>query len=231
MEVANVTFSDRIPTGYEPVDDLLFGGIPERHAAVLTSPANDERNLLIRRFLETGIKAGQITFLVSTGAFNTKTLTARTQMNFYHFICNPIADVITKSHPNTFKLRGIENLLDLNIALNSALRKLNSTVKKPRRCCIQIVSDVLLHHKAVQTRRWLTRLLPELRAKGFTILAVMDLGMHSFQESRAVLDLFEGEISIYEEPGSKGKGRFLAIKRMTGKEYLETEMPLSHDRA
>jgi len=80
-----------------------------------------------------------------------------------------------------------------------------------------------LQHKALQTRRWLTGLLPELKSKGFTILAVMDLEMHSLQEVRAVLDLFEGEISIYE----KKNIRFLKIKRMAKQEYLESELPFS----
>ncbi|UCD96286.1 MAG: hypothetical protein JSV35_07285, partial [Candidatus Bathyarchaeota archaeon] len=226
VTTAQTTFIDRIPTGYEPVDDLLLGGIPEGYAVALTSPATDERELLVRRFLETGIITGQITFLVSTGAFDTEVVTPKTQMNFYHFICNPSADVITVNRPNIFRLRGIENLLDISIAMNTALRKLNPADKNPRRCCIQIVSDVLLQHKAIQTRRWLTRILTELRAKGFTTLIVMDLGMHSSQETRAVLDLFEGEINIYDKPRAKSKGRYLAIRRMTGKEYLEAEVSL-----
>ena len=62
------------------------------------------------------------------------------------------------------------------------------------------------------------RLLTELKVKGFTTLIIMDLGMHSPQETRAVLDLFEGEINIYDKPKAKGKVRYLAIRRMTGKE-------------
>ncbi|NIO38470.1 hypothetical protein GTO27_12350, partial [Candidatus Bathyarchaeota archaeon] len=73
-------------------------------------------------------------------------------------------------------------------------------------------------------RRWLTGLLPELKSRGFTILAVIDPGMHSSQEIRAVLDLFEGEINIYEK---KDIGKFLRIKRMANQEYLESTLPLS----
>jgi len=123
-----------------------------------------------------------------------------------------------------FKLKGVENLTDISIAFTSALRKLSTSAKAPRRCCIQIVSDILLQHQALQTRRWLVGLLPELKSKGFTILAVMDAEMHSSQEVRAVLDLFDGEIKIYEK---KNIGKFLKIERMAEQEYLESELPLS----
>ena len=51
----------------------------------------------------------------------------------------------------------------------------------------------------------------------------MDPQMHTKQEVQAVLDLFEGEINIYER---KDIGKFLKIKRMTDQEYLETEVLL-----
>jgi len=230
IEVTKVALPDRVATGYEPLDNLLLGGIPEKYAVILTAPSCDESDLLIRRFLEAGIREGQITFHVTTKAFETENLTKEFQPNFYRFICNPQADAIMKSQPNVFKLKGVENLTDINIALTSALRKLSPTVKAPRRCCIQIVSDVLLQHKALQTRRWLTGLLTELKSKGFTILSVMDLDMHSLQEARAVLDLFEGEISIYGKTGQKGLGKFLAIKRMARQKYLEIEISLSNNK-
>ncbi len=128
--------------------------------------------------------------------------------------------------PNVFKLKGVENLTDINIALTSALRKLSTSAKAPRRCCIQIVSDVLLQHQALQTRRWLTGLLPELKSRGFTILAVIDPGMHSSQEIRAVLDLFEGEVDIYE----KGLEKFLKIKKMTNQKYSKKELSLQEEK-
>ncbi|MFB0502932.1 MAG: FIST N-terminal domain-containing protein, partial [Candidatus Bathyarchaeia archaeon] len=50
IEVSKV-LEGRISTGYEDLDSLLFGGIPENYAVVLTSHSCDERNLLIERFL------------------------------------------------------------------------------------------------------------------------------------------------------------------------------------
>ena len=219
-----------ITTGYEDLDNLLFGGIPENYAIILTSPSCDERDLLIERFLETGAKQGQITFHVTIDASRAKTLAEEFWSNFHLFICNPEADEIINSLTNVFKLRGVENLTDISIALNSTIRKLDRSLKKPRRICIEIISDVLLQHHAVSTRRWLAALIPTLKSRGFTTLAVMNPHMHSPQEVQAILDLFQGEIDIYKKKTKRGFKRYLRIEKMYNKDYLESELPLKKDR-
>ena len=225
-EVSKVVLPDRITTGYRNLDNLLLGGIPENYAVILTSPSCDERDLLIEKFLETGAKSGEVTFYVTTNPGEVKTLAEEFQSHFYLFICNPQADAITKSFLNVFKLRGVENLTDINIALSSAFRTLDVSIKKPRRVCIEIISDVLLQHHTVHTRRWLNALIPELRSKGFTTLAVMDPRMHPPQEVRAILGLFEGEINIYK----KGLKKFLKIKKMRNRKYSKSELPLQEEK-
>jgi tetratricopeptide (TPR) repeat protein len=218
-----------IATGYADLDNSLFGGIPQNYAVILTSPSCDERNLLIKSFLETGAKKDEVTFYVTTDPGGVKALAEEFQSNFYLFVCNPQADAIVKSQPNVFKLKGVENLTDIGIALTSAIRKLDSSLNATRRVCIDVVSDVLLQHHAVQTRRWLAGLIPELRSEGFTTLAVMDPEMHAPQEVRAVLDLFEGEINICAKETEKGLGKHLKIKRMANQKYLENELLLKKD--
>ncbi len=229
LEVAEaepgVVLPSHITTGYGDLDGLLFGGIPRDYAVILTSPSCDERDLLIKRFLQTGAEEDQTTFYVTTKASGVKNLAEQFQSSFYVFMCNPQADKIIKDSPNVFKLKGVENLTDINIALSSVFHKLKSP-KSSRRACIEIVSDVLLQHRAVQTRRWLNALIPELKSNRFTTLAVMDPGMHSKQEGRAILDLFEGEISIYK----KESGKFLKIEKMLNQKYLENEIPLRKEK-
>jgi len=143
------------------------------------------------------------------------------------FVCNPEADAIIKSSANVHTLKGVENLTDISIALTSAIRQLDASLKGPRRICLGLVSDVLLQHHAVETRRWLSALITKLKSEDFTTLAVMDPEMHSPQEVRAVLDLFEGEISIYEKQTEKSAGKFLKIRRMSDQKYLEDELLLT----
>jgi TolB-like protein/Tfp pilus assembly protein PilF len=130
-----------------------------------------------------------------------------------------------KDAPNVVKLKGVENLTDISIALTSAIRKLDPSLKGARRICINLVSDVLLQHNVVQARRWLTALMAELKSARFTAMAVFDPEMHSSQEARAILDLFDGEVSIFEKP-EKGSERYLKIMRMSDQRYMEDEVIL-----
>jgi KaiC/GvpD/RAD55 family RecA-like ATPase len=235
LEQARARPSETIPpshlsTGYHDLDDLLLGGIPDKYAVVLASPSCDERDMLIAKFLETGASLDQTTFYITIDAQGTESLVEHHKPNFYLFICNPEADEIVPSSPNVFKLRGVENLNDLNIALNSALQSLNITVKAARRACIEIVSDVLLQHHALTTRRWLSALIPRLKSRGFTTLAVINPHMHSSQEVQAILDLFEGEIDIYKKQTEKGVRKFIRIEKMLNSEYLEDETRLKKER-
>ncbi|NIO36593.1 tetratricopeptide repeat protein [Candidatus Bathyarchaeota archaeon] len=220
----------QITTGYRDLDDLLNGGIPRDYAVALTSPSSDERDLLVRRFLEAGARNGQTTFHVIAKAAGTQKLAEAFQSHYYLFVCNPEADSIVKNLPNVYKLKGVENLTEINIAMASALRALDKPPKNLRRACIEIVSDVLLQHHAVQTRKWLNALLPKLRSKGFTTLAVMDPEMHPPQEVKAILGLFDGEISIYRKAAEKGRAKFLKVERMTNQEYSEDELHLRKER-
>jgi serine/threonine-protein kinase len=192
----------------------------------LTSPSCSERDQLIKSFLETGAKKGEAAFFVTINPGPIKTLADEYQSNFHLFVCNPQADAIVKDAPNVVKLKGVENLTDISIALTSATRKLDPSLTGGRRICVGLVSDVLLQHHAVQTRRWLTGLIPELQAEGFTVLAIMNPQMHPSQEFQAILDLFDGEVSIFEKQTEKGSERYLKIIRMSNQKYMEDEVIL-----
>jgi len=231
IEMPEVVLPGRITTGYKNLDNMLFGGIPERYAVILTSPSCDEKELLIKAFLEAGTHEQQTTFYVTTDPSWTKASVEEFGSNFYVFICNPRAVTITDNLPNIFKMKGVENLTEISIALTKAFSRLDLSIGDQRRICIEITSDVLLHHHAVNTRRWLAGLLPELKSKGFTILAVMNPQMHSSQEVHAILGLFEGEINLYEKETEKGFEKFLKIKKMYNQNYQQTKIPLrKHER-
>ena len=216
-----------VSTGYADLDKLLYGGLPRNFAVALTSPACSERDLLVEDFLETGARKGEVTFYVTIDPGAAKLFAEEFPSNFHLFVCNPQADAIVKDATNVFKLKGVENLTDVSMVLTSAIRRLNTSLKGPRRICLGLVSDVLLQHHAVQTRRWLTSLLSELKPSGFTTLAVLDPQMHASEELHAILGLFEGEISIYEKETERGRGKYLTIKKMGNSKYLEEELLLS----
>jgi tetratricopeptide (TPR) repeat protein/KaiC/GvpD/RAD55 family RecA-like ATPase len=219
--------SGRMTIGYAALDGLLLGGIPEKYAVVLSAPSCDEREMLVNHYLRTGVEASETTFYISSEAANTKALAEEHPSNFYLIVCNPQADVMIQNLPNVYKLKGLENLTEIDIALTKAFRTLNPSAVGTKRICLEIVSDALLQHHALNTRRWLSALLPTLKLKGFTILAVVDPSMHPSEELQAVLGLFDGEISIYEKETGKGSARFLKVKRLSNQKYSKDEAILT----
>lgn len=230
VEVSETVLPGRVTTGFKDLDSLLFGGLPESYTVVLTSDPCDERDLLIKRYLEAGVAGGDTTFHVTIDALGVRSLAEEFKSNFCVLVCNPKVDETLESFPNVIRLSGVENLTEMNIALESAFRRLGKSGKGLRRACLDIVSDVLLQHHAVQTRRWLTVLIPELRSKGFTTLVTLNPHMHTPEEAHAVLDLFDGEINLYEKEGHRDLTKYLRIKRMHGQRYLESELPLRKTR-
>jgi predicted ATPase/KaiC/GvpD/RAD55 family RecA-like ATPase len=228
-EVSKPKPVEHVSTGNADLDRLLYGGLPSGCAVVLTSPSCDERDLLVKSFLEAGAKKGEVAFYVTINPGSIKPLAEEFQSNFWLLVCNPQADAIIKDAANVIKLKGVENLTEISIALTSAVRKLGPSLKGSRRVCLGLISDVLLQHHAVQTRRWLAGLIPELQSEEFTILAMMDPEMHPSQEVRAILDLFDGEINIFREETERGSGKYLKIQKMSNHEYLEDELPLKKE--
>ena len=191
---------------------------------MLAATSSDERQLLIGRFLEAGVKAGETTLYVTCEAGNAEDIVQQFQTNFSLVICNPQADLIMQDQANVFKLKGIENLTDIDIALMKHLRTLNPAQTMPKRACICLISDVLLQHHAVVTRKWLSSLLTNLKFKGFTILAVIDPTMHPPEETQAILGLFDGEIRIAERQGAKGLEKLLKVVKLYNQNYLKDEV-------
>lgn len=225
INVKKVILPNRVSTGFEDLDDLLLGGFPTNTATILKSVSCDETKLLINRFLEKGLKNGETTVYLTIEARKWEKL-ANEYPDFHIFVCNPQADITEKASQNVVKLKGVESLTEMSIPITTTLRSMTKKENKPRRFCIEVLSDVLLQHRAVQTRRWLMGLTAELKSKDFTTLAFLNSGMHPKEEVEAILDLFEGEMEIYETKLQK----YLRIRKMLGESFLETELPLRKDR-
>ena len=220
----------RISTGSEELDALLFGGMPEKYAVVLTSPSTAKKELLVKRYLGTGAPAGETTFHITAGTGNTKAFAEKYPSNFFLFVCNSQADSIIQSAPNVFKLEGVENLTEIDIALTKAFRTLKPSTTGPKRICIEVVSDVLLQHHVVNTRRWLNALLPTLKSKGFTILAVIDPQMHPPEELQSIVGIFDGEIRVVEKETPEGVRQTLRVRKLVNQRYLEKEIILTKEK-
>jgi KaiC/GvpD/RAD55 family RecA-like ATPase len=227
LSISEVVLPGRVPTGNRHLDNLLLGGIPENYSILLASSSCDERDALVRGFLELGAQEGQATFFLTIRPTGLEDLAQRFPEHFFTFLCNPKADVMFKRVKNIFKLSGVDNLTDISISMTSAFRKLRKSLMPPRRAVIDILSDVLLQHHVVQTRRWLNTILPELKSQGFTTLAVLNPQIHDPAEVEAILGTFEGEVSIYEKETTRGLERFMKVNRILNKRYLKSTLPIT----
>jgi YVTN family beta-propeller protein len=227
-QAKDAKYTGRVPTGYPMLDKLLYGGVPPTFSVALISPPCDERDALVKSYLYTGAKNGEITFYMTINPNFAKELAEQFPSNFYLFVCNPQGDAIVKSSANVSVIKGVENLTDISMLLNKTINKLDSPTKTCRRICIDLISDVMVYKGAVLTRKWLTEITQELKLEGFTTLAVIDPQMHPREDLFQILSVFEGEIDI-EEKQLKKREWFLKIRRMSNQEYIRGETLLTEE--
>jgi KaiC/GvpD/RAD55 family RecA-like ATPase len=216
----------RVTTGTMGLDKLLLGGIPEKLVVILNASSSDERQQIIKRFLEAGISGGETTLYITCEVTNAGDLAQINQSNLSLIVCSLQADLIIQDQTNVYKLKGIENLTDIDIVLAKYLRTPNLLEANRKRACIDLLSDVLLQHHAVITRKWLNSLILNLKSKGFTILAVINPLMHPPEEFQAILSQFDGEIRIAEKETVNGAVKMLKVVKLQGQSYLKEEVPI-----
>jgi tetratricopeptide (TPR) repeat protein/KaiC/GvpD/RAD55 family RecA-like ATPase len=224
IKVEEVMLPDRISTGTKEIDSLLLGGIPKEYAVVLSGPPSDEREVIIKNFLEAGIQEAQTSFYVATEAVGIENLLEESR--FYLFLCNPKPKVDVPDLPNVSKLRSKTDINNLNMALARESRNLQIQ-QSPKRLCVEIVSDVLLEYGSKTTRKWLAELITELASKGFTLLAVINPKMHAPDQTGAILDLFDGEISITQTDDPLECKKQIQVKKLRGQDYIKNPICLT----
>jgi KaiC/GvpD/RAD55 family RecA-like ATPase len=116
-------------------------------------------------------------------------------------------------------------LTNLNIALLKTYRNVEPSSKK--RICLDIVSDVLLRHGAEATRRWISELTTDMISKGFTVLAVLDPSMHPVDQANAIINLFDGEISLYQTEDPLECRKSIRVKKIRNQDYIKNPICLT----
>jgi len=223
IRVEEVLLENRITTGTPELDSLLLGGFPKEYAVVLSGPPCDERESLIKNFLRAGVDEG-ISFYVTTEAINLQDQLEN--KNFFLFLCNPKPKTEVPDLPNVFKLQGKTDLNNLGIALTKAYRSLGQNLVQPKRICVKILSEVLEDYGSKTTRKWISDLITNYGVKGFTMLAVMNPAMHPSDQATAVLDLFDGEISIIQSEDPLDCKKSILIKKLRNQDYIKNPICL-----
>jgi KaiC/GvpD/RAD55 family RecA-like ATPase len=228
IKAKEVILADRLSTGTNELNSILLGGIPDGYAVALTGAPSKERKAIVNNFLQAGTREEQVTFYISSDLFGVKSLLEKP--NFYFFLCNLKLKDQIPDLPNVYKLRSKTDLNNLGIALVKAYRSIDPSKKAQKRICANILSDVLVNYGVKSTRKWISELITNFGSKGFTMLAVFDAGMHPADETNAVLNLFDGEISIYEIVDEMKSRKALRIKKLGNQDYIENPICITTKR-
>ena len=222
----HVPLANNISTGFNELDFLLGGGLPEGYSVLILSEPCDEMDLIMRKLIQSALSQGYVVFFVSRDVIKTQDLIGTYPNNFYVF--NPMADKMP-TYANLFKISGVENLSDLNISLGKAMEPLMKETSK-RLLILDLISDALLEHKGLTTRKWLNDFIVKRKADGFTILGLFNPNIVWKTDAQAIIDLFDGVIEVFEKGLRERARRFLIIKRMYGRKYAEKEIMLDRER-
>jgi KaiC/GvpD/RAD55 family RecA-like ATPase len=220
--------SDRLSTGYDDLDGLLLGGLPKRFAVLLLSPPCDERDLLLQKIIGSALSAGMPTFCLSNDPSRIQDMVSTHWKDFYAL--SPQADKISSPPANLYKIPAIDNLSDFNIAFTKIMEMHVKERTGNRLLIVDLLTDILLHHKGLTSRKWFSDFLARRKAEGFTVLAFLNPLVASNEETQTLIDLFDGVIEIYEKELRQRPRRFLVIKRMHGHRYSDSELMLDKDK-
>jgi KaiC/GvpD/RAD55 family RecA-like ATPase len=224
---AKAVSGDILPTGYVALDNLLGGGLPAGRAILVVSPPWDERDLLFNKIIESALALGNSVFFLSRDLGRSQDLATKYAKNFY--VLTTQADKIAGYSDKVFKISNVLNLNDVNISFSRAIDAI-PVVSGIKIIIIDFLSDVLLEHKALTTRKWLDDFIARRKSEGFTVLATLNPLISSEQESQTVIDLFDGIINVYEKERLDRSRRFLLVKKMYGRKYIDTELMLDKDK-
>ena len=210
-------------TGIRVLDELMMGGFPYSYSIVLLSPSCDQRDQVVQSFLRQGVGDQKSTLCLTTDVTKYLDLIESYPEPFHLVLCNPQADELAPSLPNVSKTKGVENLTEINIALMKIVESLAPQKLEEGRFYIDILSDVLLLQGKATTRRWISELVPRLKARGFTVLGMINPSMHNKEETEAITSIFDGEIEIFEKEVEGKIRKFIAVRRLYDRSYIEEE--------
>lgn len=215
-----------VPTGYTALDNLLYGGVSPGSSIILTGPPCDEKNMIVRRFIETNLKSGRGCIYISTSIDHVLDLLAKYRKNLQVILCHPQSDIIAAAYPDVAKLKTLDNLTEVNIEFNKALVKSKSTTSTV--LCLEVLDDVLLEHHS-QARRWLMDILGKSKSNQMTSLTTLNPAMHPANESQAALETFDGHIDLYEAE-LHVHPKLIRVRKMGGRKFLDNEVRVDKEK-
>jgi KaiC/GvpD/RAD55 family RecA-like ATPase len=215
----------RVRTGYEALDSVLLGGIPEGASVVLTGVGSDERDRIARRFIETTLSSGRGSIYLTTSIERIRDLLQQHDKKLQVILCHPQAETIAGQFANIHKLKTIEDLTSVNLAFEAAKNALAPVeATGPPTVCFEVLGDSLLRHHGPTTRKWLMDILSRAKSSKMTLLATFNPKMHPAEEAQTVEELFDGHIDLQEEDVLTRRAKMIRIRKLGGQKFIEKDL-------
>ena len=216
---------DRVPTGYQALDSVLLGGIPEGSSVVLTGTASDERDRIIRKFIETSMTSGRGDIYLTTSIDRIRDLLPKYDKKLQVILCHPQAETIAGQAANIHKLKNLEDLTSVNLAFEaSKTALLPAESSGSPTVCFELVGDTLLRHHGPTTRKWLMDILARAKSAKMTVLATFNPKMHSTEEAHTVQELFDGHIDLQEGEVLTKQAKMIRVRKLGGRKFVEMDL-------
>jgi len=212
---ATSSYRGKVSTGFLRLDEALDGGFFAGSSILLSAPAGSEVPVLLRNFLKASEEAS---LLICRSRSFAEVVSQPDGTNLKYMICD---GKLTPPAKNMLPGKSIDNLTELNFQITETLDSV-----LPERVAVEILSDILLKHRALQTRKWLGEFLEKLRSRSITTLAVLNPYMHANEDVQAVVDLFDGTLEIFEKDVEDRPQKYLRIKWVHGITVVEPEFLL-----
>jgi KaiC/GvpD/RAD55 family RecA-like ATPase len=203
-------------------EDLVPTGIPPKYTLLLGSPVNEERNLAILQFLLGGMKQKTQSYLLTTDITFAQYAKSLLGDKITVIVANPRATAATAKEMMAIQT-GVENLTSLNIELVKAVKASTDT---GAHVCLDVFTDIILAHKLVTARKWVTDLVPRLEGWGFRVMGALNPWLHATEEVQGLLDLFGGYVEVVEKDFAGKKRLVIAVRKMAGLTFNENELLL-----
>lgn len=210
---------------FRVIEDLVPSGIPSKYSLLVGAPVCEERNLLVEQLFHEGIKSKVSCFLLTSDLDFAKSIHGKFGEKLTVLVANPRAD--SMSGKNIVPIStGIQNLTTLNIELVKSVRGAGAS---GGRVCLDVLSDILLTHKALTTRKWVTDLVPRLDEWGFTAIGTFNPVLHAAEESKGLTDLFKGYLEIFDKDFAGKIRKVIVVRKMTDLQFNESELMLDKE--
>lgn len=224
-QAASETPRPTIATGVPPLDYLLNGGLPTLGATVITAPACDERDIILRKILEAGAKGTGVSVYLGKDLSKVEDL-LETSSGLQILVTK--VEGVRAERPQVHLTDKADNLNGMSIDLMSLLQTLKT--ENPRLLCVDIVDDLLLIHKSTVTRRWLSTILSRVKTLGFTVVTTLNPQMHSSADVQIIVDLFEGHIQLAEKPIANKPKIVMRVQKMSRWKVIDSEAVLDRNK-